>query len=70
MPARSTSMMAEITASCSVGAARSKKPRTVPSGSTENEPSSQPASERRWRFYRARTFAELGKFDEAWEAQD
>lgn len=27
-------------------------------------------SERRWRFYRARTFAELGKFDEAWEAQD
>jgi hypothetical protein len=27
-------------------------------------------SERRWHFYRARTFAELGKFDEAWEAQD
>jgi len=27
-------------------------------------------SERRWRFYRARTFAELGKFDEAWQAQD
>lgn len=27
-------------------------------------------SERRWRFYRARTFAELGEFDEAWEAQD
>jgi tetratricopeptide (TPR) repeat protein len=26
-------------------------------------------SERRWRFYRARAFAELGKFDEAWEAQ-
>lgn len=27
-------------------------------------------SERRWRFYRARTFAELGQFDQAWEAQD
>lgn len=27
-------------------------------------------SERRWRFYRARTLAELGEFDEAWEAQD
>jgi hypothetical protein len=27
-------------------------------------------SERRWRFYRTRTFAELGTFDEAWEAQD
>jgi tetratricopeptide (TPR) repeat protein len=27
-------------------------------------------SKRRWRFYRARTFAELGEFDEAWEAQD
>lgn len=27
-------------------------------------------SERRWRFYRARTFAELGEFDAAREAQD
>jgi tetratricopeptide (TPR) repeat protein len=27
-------------------------------------------SERRWHFYRARTFAELVEFDEAWEAQD
>lgn len=27
-------------------------------------------SERRWRFYRARTFTELGDFSEAWEAQD
>ena len=27
-------------------------------------------SERRWRFYRARTFAELGQFDQAWDAQD
>jgi len=27
-------------------------------------------SERRWFFYRARTFAELGDFDGAWEAQD
>ncbi|MGH3853051.1 MAG: hypothetical protein ACRDR6_06045 [Pseudonocardiaceae bacterium] len=27
-------------------------------------------SERRWHFYRARTLAELGEFDEAWEAQD
>ena len=32
----STSMMAEIIASCSVGASRSKKPRTMPYGSTEN----------------------------------
>lgn len=27
-------------------------------------------SERRWRFYQARIFAELGDFSEAWEAQD
>lgn len=27
-------------------------------------------SERRWRFYRARTYAELGEFNEAWKAQD
>jgi hypothetical protein len=27
-------------------------------------------SELRWRFYRARTFAEFGEFEEAWEAQN
>lgn len=27
-------------------------------------------SERRWRFYRSRTFTQLGQLDEAWEAQD
>jgi hypothetical protein len=40
MPACSASTMAETTASCSVGASRSKKPRTVPSGFTEKAPSS------------------------------
>ena len=27
-------------------------------------------SERHWQFYRARTFVELGEFDQAWKAQD